>query len=193
MFENGLRNSSICPDRNALISFIPIPGHSDISEHPLLERFVRGVFNCRPPQLGVPKLEILIACLDILINLGLILHHRLNNILSLKLVTLLTILCEQRVESIPSFSVDHMILLDSYCTFIPSKLLKQSRSSYVNKPVTYRIYPHNSNLCPVKAIRHYNIQRNLFIFLMNLNLLLHTGDSIKQHIKIQTPGGYGIW
>ena len=56
------------------------------------------------------------------------------------------------------------------CTFIPSKLLKHSRPSFVYKPVRYRAYPHNLLLCPVATINEYvkrresmNVQCDEFI------------------------------
>ena len=48
-----------------------------------------------------------------------------------------------------------------HATFLPNNLFKHLRPSYANKPVTYRAYPHNSNLCLVTTIRHYKSVRDL--------------------------------
>ena len=90
--------------------------------------------------------------------------------LSQKIVTLLMILSGERINSISSFMIHQVHITEFDCTFIPSKLLKHSRPSFVYKPVRYRAYPHNLLLCPVATISGYvkrresmNVQCDEFI------------------------------
>ena len=160
MFERGLSYSSICTARSALNNFVSLPGYSDISEHNLIKRFIKGCFNMRPPQLRYAHTWDINQVLQYIHQMGQ--NFELNSKqLSLKLVMLLTLLNIQRVETIPSFNTEKMFLDETSCTFLPDNLLKHSRPSYANKPVTYRAYPHNPNLCPVTAIKHYKSIRDL--------------------------------
>ena len=160
MFEMGLGYSSICSARSALNCIVCLPGYSGITEHPVLKRFIKGVFNMRPPQPRYSHIWDINVVLNYISNMDPDYSLSLKQI-SLKLVTLLTLLAIQKVETVPSFTVDNMISTQNYCTFLPSKLLKHSRPSYINKPVTYRVFPHNVNLCPVAVIKNYDNRRSL--------------------------------
>ena len=160
MFEKGLDCSSICTALSALNNFVSLPGYSDISEHNLIKRFIKGCFNKRPPQPRYAHTWDINQVLQHIHQMGQNFELTLKQ-LSLKLVVLLTLLNMQRVETIPSFNIEKMFLDETSCTFLPNNLLKHSRPSYVSKPVTYRAYPHNPNLCPVTTIRHYKSVRDL--------------------------------
>ena len=46
----GLGYSAIGTHRSALSSILQVPGVPKIGEHVLVSRFMKGVFNLRPPQ-----------------------------------------------------------------------------------------------------------------------------------------------
>ena len=48
MFDKSLGYSSICTARSALNNYVSLPGYSDISEHNLIKRFIKGCFNKSP-------------------------------------------------------------------------------------------------------------------------------------------------
>ena len=50
LFKQGLEHSAINSHRSALDSILQVPGVERISEHILVSRFMKGVFNLRPPQ-----------------------------------------------------------------------------------------------------------------------------------------------
>ena len=81
-------------------------------------------------------------------------------LLSEKIVMLLLLLGGERINSLTTFSVESMQLTTNECTFIPCKLLKHSRPGYVHRPVTYKNYPQNIKLCPVRLITEYIKRRN---------------------------------
>ena len=76
-------------------------------------------------------------------------------LLSEKIVMLLLLLGVERINSLTTFSVASMQLTTTECTFIPCKLLKHSRPRYFHRPVTYKNYPPNIKLCPVRLIAQY--------------------------------------
>ena len=145
MFEKGLGYSSICTARSALNSFVSLPGYSDISEHNLIKRFIKGCFNKRPPQHRYAHTWDINQVLQYIHQMGQNFELPLKQ-LSLKLVVLLTLLNMQGVETIPSFNIKKMFLDETSCTFLQNHLLKHSRPSYVNKPVTYRP-THTTPIC----------------------------------------------
>ena len=50
MIENeNIGYKTICGYRSALNTVISIPQFPDISKHPLIRRFIKGVFNIKPP------------------------------------------------------------------------------------------------------------------------------------------------
>ena len=48
MYKRGCRYSGICAARSALSSAITIPGYERISNHPLISRYVKGIYNKHP-------------------------------------------------------------------------------------------------------------------------------------------------
>ena len=50
LFDKGLSYSVIKSAKSALNQLIFIPPYSSIGDHPLLIRFMKGVFNNRPPK-----------------------------------------------------------------------------------------------------------------------------------------------
>ena len=81
-------------------------------------------------------------------------------LLSEKIVMLLLLLGGERINSLMTFSVESMQITTNECPFIPCKLLKHSRPGYVHRPVTYKNYPQNIKLCPVRLITEYIKRRN---------------------------------
>ena len=79
-----------------------------------------------------------------------------------KTVALLMLLSGSRVHCIHAISTDCMQVskVSSY-TFYPTALLKHSRPKFRGKPITYRAYPNNKNLCVVQALQDYIWRRDL--------------------------------
>ena len=49
MYNRGCRYSGICPARSALSSAITIPGYERMSNHPLISRYIKGIYNKHQP------------------------------------------------------------------------------------------------------------------------------------------------
>ena len=92
---------------------VQTPPYSKLSDHPLINKFCKGVFNLRPPQ---PKLTIV---WDVAIVFNYFEKKGENQNLTLKeltqkLVMLLLLLGGQRVNTIKQFHVDQMIIKLSF-------------------------------------------------------------------------------
>ena len=105
MYERGLQYSTIAAAKSVLSGVLHIPGVTSISTHPLIIRLLKGVFHVRPPKphefiwdtdLVLTYLKTLKAS-DIPLKL-----------LTLKTVTLLTLLSGQRVSTVHQFRLSEM-------------------------------------------------------------------------------------
>ena len=121
-----------------ILSFFQV---NQTSERPLIKQFVKGVFNVKPPTSRCT------FTWDIKKVSNYMNQLLANEELSMKL------LCGERINSLATFSVALIQLTMTECTFIPCKLLKHSRPGYVHRPVTYKNYPQNIKLCPVRLIK----------------------------------------
>ena len=153
LFEKGLQYSTIAAARSALSGIIHVPGVSAISEHPLVVRLLKGIFNKRPPQ---PRYEFIWDT-----NLVISFMRGLKNseitfkMLSLKTVTLLTLLSGQRVSTIQKFKISELQCTPSLIIFNISGLLKQSRPGKKDKPICFHAFPHDTHLCPIATVESY--------------------------------------
>ena len=153
-FLQGHSYRSLCGMRSALNNLIMLPQCPDISSHPAIKRYMKGVFEMRMPKprhLMTWDVSLVFTYLN---NLG------ENDNLSFKqiarkLATILMLLAGTRVDSLHSLSILSMYVSNDEITFIPSRLLKHYREDHVNIPITYRAYPQNAKICPVKAIMAY--------------------------------------
>ena len=161
LYNDGMSYSSIGTARSALSNLIHIPGISAIGEHPLVKRLMRGIYNNRPP---LPKYSF-IWDTKILINY----FRTMNNeeltfkLLTMKAVTLITLLTGQRVSTIRMLKLSDMFLSADAVIFSISGLLKHSKPGKQIPPVKLGRYVPDRNLCPVLTLNSYLTQRNAVV------------------------------
>ena len=128
-----------------------------LSDHPLIKRLLKGIYHTRPPQ---PRYTCIWDTTKVIDYLASLVSDSLDfKMLSLKCVTLLTILSGQRVSTLHKFRLSHMQTTDSMTVFQISDLLKHSRPHNRAQAITYRAYPHDRNLCPVRTVSLYLLRR----------------------------------
>ena len=154
LYSSGLGYSSINLAKSALSTILTVHQYEKLSSHPLIKRFMKGVFNSKPP---VPRYSViwdLGQVLTYIRNMGedqtLSLKH-----LTHKVAALMMILSAQRVNYISSLSIKAMQMTPDSCTFYPTKLLKHSRPSFLGKPIVFKAYPADSKLCIVTTLTEY--------------------------------------
>ena len=127
LFEKNLSYSSLNTARSALSTIVTVDG-MPIGSHPLVERFLKGVFNLRPLVPRYKKVWDVSIVLRFLKTLSPVASLSLKN-LSLKLVMLL------------------MSTYDSSIVFTFSKPLKQSNPRTQVKPMVLKAHTYDESLC----------------------------------------------
>ena len=131
----------------------PIDGVS-ISQHPLVSRLLKGVFQTRPP---LPRYQ---GTWDVGTVLNYMGGDRVDQNMSLKQLSLRTVMLLALTR--PSRSADLAKLNLSGCrfspegvVFTPTSLAKQSRPGREIKDFLFPRFTENEGLCPVKSLMLY--------------------------------------
>ena len=75
--------------------------------------------------------------------------------LTLKLVTLMSLLSAKRGRTIHYLSLEDMVVSETSVTFVVSKPLKQSKPGSKPTVVEFVAYPDNPNICVVTTLKAY--------------------------------------
>ena len=142
LFETNLSYSSLNTARSALSTTITVDG-IPIGSQPLVVRFLKGVFNLRPPVPGYKKVWDVSIGLRFLKTLSPVASLSLKN-LSLKLVMPLSLVTAQRGQTL---DINLMSTYDSSIVFTFSKPLKQSNPRTQVKPMVLKAYTYDESLC----------------------------------------------
>ena len=149
--------SAVATARSALSSFIKVDGVK-VGDHPLVSRFMTGLFNQKPalprysetwdPQIVLNHLKTFPAIDDMSLKQ-----------LTLKLVMLMALLSAQRVQTLQSLSLEEMSTLPGKYVFRISSVLKQTTAKGGQNrhllPVTFHSYPLDKRLCIVELLSAY--------------------------------------
>ena len=161
MYESGMQYNTIASTKSALANVITIPGIPSLSEHPLLQRFLKGVYNLRPPN---PRYSVIWDTTVVIEYLASLPTDNMSTKLSLyKTVMLLTLLSGQRVSTLYNFRIDEMQLRMNEILFNVTALLKHDRVSRKKEPIIFHAYPHDKKLCPVTLIKQYMLVRDALV------------------------------
>lgn len=188
LVRKGLSYSSITTAKSAISTINSLNGEPPLGKHPLVQRFLKGVYNSNPPTPRYTKIWDVGLLIKYFKDLG---HNKSLELkhLSYKLVALIAILSASRVNYIASLSVEAMDINDEVCIFYPTKLLKTSRPNFLDKPIRFTAYHSDDRLCVVKTLREYLQRRTLltkgkqlFISFRKPHLPVHK-DTIARWLK----------
>ena len=157
MYNRGLKYNTIAAAKSVLSGIIHILGVSAISEHPLVIRLMKGVFNSRPPE---SRYHYIWDASQVICYLA-SLNNEISDFrtLSLKLVTLFTLLLGQRVSTLHKFKLSCLQILPGRVVFHIDELLKQTRPTHPPKPIIFRAFVTAPQLCPVATFHSYSSAR----------------------------------
>jgi len=186
LYNNNASYSAIKSAKSALSHEICLPPFSSIGDHPLIRKFMKGVFNLRPPKAKcgfIWDVKVLFQYFDNLEN-----NDELNDYdLTYKTLCLLVLLNGSRINTVHKFKTDEIIINDIGITITPSDLLKHSRQNRKNDIFYYKEYKDNKKLCVVSALKEYLKRRNLkvqdsekHLFITYKKPLIPLGDGLKQ-------------
>lgn len=154
LFDCGLSYSSICTARSALSCFLNIQYCEMFGEHPVVKRFIKGVFELRP---SLPRyketwnVDIVLSFLEKLAPVKIITLKDLT----LKLVMLIAILSGQRYQTLAVLKISEMRLAENKCIFHIKSLLKHSKIGKHIEPIELFEFTENENLCVIKTLKEY--------------------------------------
>ena len=125
-----------------------------IGSHALIKRFLKGVFELRPSLLRYT------TTWDVSIVFNYIKSLSENGLLSLKeltlkLVTLLTILSGQRCQTIHFLDIKFMEVAESSVTFCVDKLVRHSKPGAHVSKLEFAAYPLDNKLCVARCMKEY--------------------------------------
>ena len=154
LFESGRGYSAVNTARCALSALgIVIDGFA-VGAHPLVIRFMKGVFNLKPTKSrysstwDVSKVLVYLQKLSPIANLSL-------KMLTLKLSMLIALTLASRTQSIHLLSISELKKGYDIYTLQYSSLLKQSRPGRSNPVAELKAYPSDRRLCVVFTLKEY--------------------------------------
>ncbi len=154
-YDKGLSYSAINTARSALSQFIIWKGQYTIGAHPWVIRFLKGVFNLRPP---VPRYQdtwdvsVLIRFLSTLSPV-----RKLSlKMLTFKVTTLIALLIAARAQTLACLDIKKMSRSKSkVCFQVGSADLKQCRPGYAPPLIELQAYPVKRTLCVCTVLTEY--------------------------------------
>ena len=158
LYEEGLSYSSINSTRCALSTILEssASAHSAFGEHPDVKRFMKGIFQSRPPLPRYCKTWDVNLVLQYIGSMGKSQELSLKD-LTLKLVMLVALTTAQRGQSLHLLDTKNMVQEETACTFMLNSNLKQNKPGRSTSELVIKLnaYPHDHNLCVVNACSVY--------------------------------------
>ncbi|WAR08315.1 LOW QUALITY PROTEIN: POL-like protein [Mya arenaria] len=152
LFSEGLTYNVLNTARSAISSFICLQNSEFlVGNHPIISRFMRGAFNMRP---ALPRY---VNTWDVSVVIRYLKQQSPTEKLSfkpltMKLVMLMALLSGQRAQSLQMLDIKNMGHAGDTVTFVINQLIKQTRPGFHVKPITFRRYTYDVDLCVVKTL-----------------------------------------
>ena len=153
LYEAGLGYSALNTARSALSAVCSLPDKSTVGEHPLVRRFIKGVFQSRPTR---PRYN---ATWDVSVVLDFLKTLYPNNEQTLKWLTLKTLMFTllvtgQRCHTIHLMDTDNMHEFDDRFVFTLTVLTKTAAPGR-NNPVLLLLAFSDKTVCVVSCMKEY--------------------------------------
>ena len=153
LFNNGLSYSSLNTARSALSSILPSIDGIPVGQHPLIIRFLKGVFESRPAMPRYTAVWNVNQVLDYLKTLYPVNEISLKS-LTLKLTRLLALVTAQKGQSLPFLNVDAMIDSGSSIVFRLQEHVKQSKPGSKGMVIELKSFTDPRH-CVVTTLKEY--------------------------------------
>ena len=152
-FNRGLGHSAMNSVRSALSTFVYIDGQP-VGMHPLVKRFIKGVFNLRP---ALPKTETTWDTSTVLKYLKTLSPVRKLDLkfLTLKLAMLMCLLTGQRIQTFHTLNLSDIMISKNNIKIKVSTLLKHSRPGKHLDLLIVKAFAPDRRLCPVTVLIEY--------------------------------------
>ncbi|VDI37510.1 Hypothetical predicted protein [Mytilus galloprovincialis] len=179
LFECGLSYSALNSARSALSAFGLTFDNVPVGKHPLVIRFLKGVYHLRPTVHNDVNIWDVSIVLRLLRRLSPVADISVKD-LTLKLVMLIALTNATRSQSIHLLKLSNMQKQKDCFRFKIFDLLKQSRPGYKNPEVILKSFPPDRRLCVYLVLKEY-LKRTVDIRSEEDSLVL---SYIKPHKKV---------
>ena len=154
IFMDGKSYNLINTARSALSTFLHNSSGITIGNSPVIKRFMKGVFESRPPSSRYSYIWDVNLVLSYLKNL-----YPLEDIslkcLTHKLCMLLALTSMQRVQTLQAIEISSIINLKNEIIIPISKLLKQSNQKRKKFSMKLSVYEKDPSICVVTTLKFY--------------------------------------
>ncbi len=188
LYELGLIYSSLNVARSALSSFVVLEGGATVGTHPLVTRFLKGVYTLRPPAPRYSFVWDVKTVFDYLRKLSPAVTLSMKD-LTLKLVMLIALVTAQRTQTLHKLRLDCVQLTASTAVFTIMGLVKQSRPGNTGLTVRLKAYPADRRLCVYTYLKHYISRTEIFRKQGNTNCLSVTNSHTLRSVRTQLHDG----
>ena len=146
--------SALNTAKSALSSFVNLTDGGALGTHPLICRFMRGVFNQKPPAPRYRTTWDVKLVLDLFRKQATVSSLNLRE-LTLKTCMLIALVSAQRQQTLHLLNLDTMQMTSSSVIFQINDLLKQSRPGRTGFNLNVRKYPPDPKVCAYTALVEY--------------------------------------
>ena len=146
LHEKGLKYSTLNTARSAISAVVLPSNNHTIGTHPLVSRFIRGIYKCNPPTPRYQTTWNVQTVLTYLSSRDSVEKLDLKS-LTLKLLMLIALLSAQRGQSIHMLDTACMKVTVSSYEFSLTEHVKQSRPNFKTPSVKYLRHTPSTKLC----------------------------------------------
>ena len=154
LFSAGLVYSAINTARSALSSVMVLPNNITFGSHPLVVRFLKGVFKFKPSLPRYNRIWDVAAVLQYLKTLGPTSELDLKT-LTTKTTMLLRLLIGQRCQTLTKLDINFMQILPYSVVFTVGDKWKTIRLGKHLQPIELIAYNQDKTLCVVSHLHTY--------------------------------------
>jgi len=154
LHEQGLSYTTIDTARSALSAIILPTDNVNIGSHPIVSRFMKGIFKNNPPAPRYRTTWDVSPVLSYLSSLPKPNQSSLKS-LTLKLVMLVALVSAQRGQSLHMLDIQFMKEGDTFSEFALPEHIKQSHPGYKVPSVLLQAYPADQSLCVFTHLKEY--------------------------------------
>ena len=171
LVKSGVGYSGVNTARSAISTTLVISDSATFGTHPLVKRFLKGVFEQKP---SLPRYETICDVSQVLTRICS--YPPAEDIslekLTFKVVMLLALLTGQRTQTIHCLDVNHRDMSDKKCIFYLTSLQKHSRPGKHQKPIELEAFDQEPNLCVIRHLKAYVDKTSVLRSDTNSNQLL---------------------
>lgn len=154
LYSQGLGYSTLNTARSALSSILRISDCHSFGSHPLVVRFMKGVFETRKPKPKYDEIWDASKVLNYLSTLHPVKELPLKD-LTLKVLMLLLLVTGQRRQSIHLMTLSAMKLTELVCQFQILQHTKTSKPGHSSTSITISEFEQDRRICPLTALKEY--------------------------------------